>query len=53
MNLRSACIAQLIQFELLRRRFGLTQIQGGSLPNSRFFRLFRYMHEDQLNCLIQ
>ena len=31
------CIAQLIQVELLRRRQGLAQIQGASLPYSRFF----------------
>ena len=37
-----ACIAQLIQVELLRRRQGLVQIQGASLRNSQFLRLFVY-----------
>ncbi|HEX4838898.1 MAG TPA: hypothetical protein VFU89_00470 [Rhabdochlamydiaceae bacterium] len=31
MNLRPACIAQLIQVELLRHRLCLAQIQGVSL----------------------
>ncbi|MGC1877934.1 MAG: hypothetical protein WA678_00995, partial [Rhabdochlamydiaceae bacterium] len=38
-----ACIAQLIQVELLRRRQSLAQIQGASLPNSRFSRWFLYI----------
>jgi hypothetical protein len=42
LNLQPACIAQLIQVELLRRRLRLVQIQGASLAYSRFFKLFRY-----------
>ena len=42
LNLRPACIAQLIQVELLRRRQSLVQIQGASLSYSQFFNVFRY-----------
>jgi hypothetical protein len=37
-----ACIAQLIQVELLRHRRSLAQIQGVSLPNSQLLSSFRY-----------
>jgi uncharacterized protein DUF4160 len=40
--LRPACIAQLIQVELLRRRLRLAQIQGVFLPNSLPFNQIRY-----------
>jgi hypothetical protein len=38
MNLRSACIAQLIQVELLRLRRCLTKIPVASLSYSRFLK---------------
>ena len=40
---KPACIAQLIQVELLRRRRSLTQIQGASLPNSQLLNSFQYI----------
>ncbi len=42
MNLKPACIAQLIQVELLRRRLRLAQIHGTSLANSRIFSPLQY-----------
>ena len=43
MTLRPACIAQLIQVELLRRCLRLAQIHVASLLNFRFFMLFVYI----------
>lgn len=42
LNLRPACIAQLIQVELLRRRQSLTQIQGAFLSHSRLLSPLQY-----------
>ena len=37
-----ACIVQLIQVELLRRRQSLVQNRGASLPNSQLLNSFVY-----------
>ena len=38
-----ACIVQLIQVELLRRRQSLAQNRGASLPNSQLLNSFVYI----------
>ena len=40
--MRPACITQLVQVGLLRRRLRLAQIEGASLPNSLLFNGGRY-----------